>query len=284
MTTNLPKIELSLKEIADTFLENRFQSDDFGLLYGNMGVSIFLFHYARYTGKSEYGDYAVELIEKISNQIFDSKKFDYSRGLAGIGIGIDYLIQNEFISADEDILNDLDKNMKYSTFIDKYTDMSLYTGLMGYGRYWLCRIGKKDTDDVINHILAVISDKIFTLTETEQFDVWCFLSDLNHLALYSQPSELLRVSCQLYCKSISNCIPEMSFPRLGYAVAGRIVRKYLLHKYFGIDWYGKSLSSEMILNEDKNQKQPGLLDGLSAYGLCLLSALSPREISWIGLH
>ena len=109
------------------------------------------------------------------------------------------------------------------------------------------------------------------LNETEQFDVFCFLSDLNHLSLYAQQTKLMLNKSKRVCSNIVNFIPEKSFPRLGNTISGKMIRKYLLNEYFNIDWY----SFEMELKEAEV--------GIPAYGLCLLTALSPRDISWMGL-
>ena len=75
-------IDYSLKVIADTFLECGVQVEDLGLISGKMGISIFLFHYSRYTGISLYKDYAVKLIEEIQKQIPDHRQYNYGQGLA----------------------------------------------------------------------------------------------------------------------------------------------------------------------------------------------------------
>jgi len=270
-------VDYYLKLIADILLESGMQVKDFGLVNGKMGISVFLFHYARYSGNLMYKDYAVALIEEIQQQTYDSNHYNYAHGLAGVGIGIDYLAQNDFITVGKDILDDFDDKLRYVTFSDCFGDFSLYTGLTGYGRYWQSRVGRTDTDVLMNQILDAISKKITKLDEKDQFDVFCFLFDLNHLSLYSQRTRWMLHSCKQYCNHIANCIPEMSFPRLGYTISGKMIRKYLLNKYLNIDWY----SFKMVMNEEITNLE--IQEGLSTYGLCLLNSVSPRDISWIGL-
>lgn len=43
-----------------------------------------------------FADYALDLIGEIQNQIHVNSPADYEKGIAGIGIGIDYLIRNNF--------------------------------------------------------------------------------------------------------------------------------------------------------------------------------------------
>ena len=39
-----------------------------GWVHGKMGISIFFFHYAHYTGNMLFADYAIDLIEEMKNQ------------------------------------------------------------------------------------------------------------------------------------------------------------------------------------------------------------------------
>ena len=67
-----------------------------GLIHGKMGISVFFFYYARYTGNDLFDDYALNLIGGIQEQVHVNTPADYERGIAGIGKGIDYLIRNGF--------------------------------------------------------------------------------------------------------------------------------------------------------------------------------------------
>jgi hypothetical protein len=67
-----------------------------GLVHGKMGIATFFFHYAQYTDNMLCADYAMDVIGEILNQIHVNSPADYEKGIAGIGVGIDYLIWNNF--------------------------------------------------------------------------------------------------------------------------------------------------------------------------------------------
>jgi len=86
--------------------------DNPGLYTGEMGLVLFFYLYADYTGNEVYWDYALELLEKVQDRINVETPIDYKNGLAGIGSTIEYLVQQGYIEADTDeILEDFDDRM-----------------------------------------------------------------------------------------------------------------------------------------------------------------------------
>ena len=59
-----------------------------------MGIAIFFFHYAQYTNNMLFADYAMDLIDQILNQLHVNSPANYKKGIAGIGVGLDYMIIN----------------------------------------------------------------------------------------------------------------------------------------------------------------------------------------------
>ena len=74
-----------------------------GLLEGKMGVAVFLYHYARYSGIASFRDIADNLIDEIIDSISMSQ-MSFSNGLSGIGWGMKHLLKEQFIHSDDDIL------------------------------------------------------------------------------------------------------------------------------------------------------------------------------------
>ncbi|MDR2913992.1 MAG: hypothetical protein LBV74_04020, partial [Tannerella sp.] len=54
-----------------------------GLLYGKMGLVVYFFHYARYTGNELFEDHAMLLMDNIQEQILLHPDISYADGLAG---------------------------------------------------------------------------------------------------------------------------------------------------------------------------------------------------------
>jgi lantibiotic modifying enzyme len=63
------KIKQDLVQIADMLLLNGTLMECPGLVQGKMGIAIFFFHYAKYTGNELFADYAMDLIGEMLNQI-----------------------------------------------------------------------------------------------------------------------------------------------------------------------------------------------------------------------
>ena len=75
-----------------------------GLYHGKMGIVISLCHYARFAGKPIYDDFAGELLDEVCSGIHAGTGFDFENGLAGIGWGIEHLLQNRFMEGDSNVV------------------------------------------------------------------------------------------------------------------------------------------------------------------------------------
>lgn len=141
MALNQPTtIKQQLSQITDMLLLNGTLTECSGLVHGKIGIAIYFFHYAQYTGNMLFADYAMDLIAETQTQIHVNSPADYEKGIAGIGVGIDYLVRNKFLIAEDDICEDFDQRMYRAVMYDPWQDFSLYDGLIGYGRYWISRI------------------------------------------------------------------------------------------------------------------------------------------------
>ena len=157
------RLALRLNRIADLlFLNSGFNADP-GLLNGKMGIAIFLYHYARLTGKEMYDTCAGELIDEICLTISTQTPVDFTNGLTGIGWGIEYLVRNGFVDADTDeVLTEID-NAIYNKWLQRSFLPDNNNDLFGYGFYYLARLrGKKNYDKNRNNILKEQSLISFT--------------------------------------------------------------------------------------------------------------------------
>lgn len=107
--SNRIQIEEELRQIVDMLLLNGTLTECPGLVHGKMGIAVFFFHYAQFTGNELFVDYSMDLIGEILDQIHINSLADYEKGLAGIGLGFDYLIRNNFLSVEDDICEDFDQ-------------------------------------------------------------------------------------------------------------------------------------------------------------------------------
>lgn len=95
-------MEKDLQQIADMLLLNGTSTGCPGLVHGKMGIAVFFFHYAQYTDNMLFADYAMDLLGETLNQIHVNSPADYEKGIAGIDVGIDYMIRNNFLVTEEE--------------------------------------------------------------------------------------------------------------------------------------------------------------------------------------
>lgn len=161
------------QRIVNFLLLNASFINNLGLMHGKMGISIYFFHLARQTKNKTYGDYAGELIDEIYGEISTNIPIGFENGLAGIGWGIEYLVQEGFIEADtNEILAEFDQILSHELIHHCPESISLLNGLMGLGFYFLMRISGKnkpglkemENKQVLVHIIDLLDQR---LTDTE---------------------------------------------------------------------------------------------------------------------
>lgn len=282
MEYNCTEIKKGLPQIADTLLLNGTLIESPGLVNGKMGVAIFFFHYAQYSKNMLFADYAVDLIEEMQNQIHVSSPADYEKGIAGIGVGIDYLIRKNFLAAEDDICEDFDQRMFRAVMYEPWQDFSLYDGLTGYGRYWISRFSyqpsSRRAQECLLHILGLIEEKLPTISIEEQIDVACFLRDLQKISGLDCCTRLLK-QCQKL--DINKC-----FPRLGDSVIGCIIHRYQISRYCNETLQGEidiALKQIPDLEQSPPPSSMGLLTGYAGEGLLRLTVLDSTHMSWMSL-
>lgn len=80
-----------------------------GLFNGKMGYTLYFYILSRYTKNVEYENIARELLDDIYTKISDIEGIDFETGLAGVGMGLRYLIKEKYVSGNINvILRDVD--------------------------------------------------------------------------------------------------------------------------------------------------------------------------------
>lgn len=277
----------SLETIVQTLIINGTLTDSPGLFYGKTGIAVFFFNYARQTGNELFYDYAIDLIDKIQDQITVSISAQYDIGLAGIGVGFEYFVQNGFLEADDnDIFEDLDARMYRITMYEPYSDLNIEGGLTGWGRYFIFRLkgnGKKDRKlyKALNHIAMEISQKITnnTVSESERLDVYRFFYDLTTL---HEDFDKYRNTLQKCMKW--ECIRRLEIQKI-FPYMNNLQRLLSCQKYFNLD-LTKKIEKEWIQWKEFDKDviiDLGLLKGWTMEGLLYLASVNKNNISWINL-
>lgn len=215
------RFDSRLQRIANVLLLNASFIDNLGLLNGKMGIAIFFYHYARYTGNKVFENYAGELIDEIYEGINTNTPVDFASGLTGIGWGIEYLVKNNFIQANTDeALEDIDtsvyRNSLYRPFL-----LESENDFFGYGLYYIARLREhEDDNDNLNtlfkkqHLIYLIDDaeRILVQKSYLKFNIqslsidtinsflW-FLLEMHRLELFPMKVEKLFHSLPEYIKS-----------------------------------------------------------------------------------
>ena len=277
----------SLEKIVQTLTINGTLTDQSGLFYGKTGIAVFFFHYARHSRNKLFQNYAMNLIEEIQKQLTVTASARYDIGLAGMGVGFEYFLQNGFLEAEEDdIFEDFDSRMYRTALYEPYPDLSLEGGLTGWGRYFIHRLrGNGQKNDQLNRALAHIGHEIKrkikknAVPENEQPDVYRFLQEITSLPGYTDQFGNVMQQCMNW-KSI--CKPDMQhiFPYMSH-----LQRLYTCQTCFKVD-----LSEEIAQEwekwketENNNLNDMGLLKGWTAEGMLHLTNHHHLDISWINL-
>ncbi|MDL2265269.1 hypothetical protein LJC57_06015 [Parabacteroides sp. OttesenSCG-928-G07] len=281
---NKTEIEQDLGQIANMLILNGTLTECPGLVHGKIGIAVFFFHYTQYTDNELFADYSMDLIGEMLNQIHVNSSADYEKGIAGIGVGIDYMIRNNFLVTEEDICEDFDERMFRAVLYDPWLDLSLYNGLTGYGRYWMTRLRypepAKQAQRCLMHIVTQIQDNLIDIPVEEQTDVYCFLHDLHKLPGFDTSVKLLEQCREQFAEN------SRSFSRLGNSSTGHILRMYQRCRYFNEDLQGEinlALKQMPELDREKPPVNMGLLTGYAGEGLLRLTVQDTANGGWMQL-
>ena len=267
-------MEQSLAYIANLLIQNDFS--DSSLFYGKMGIAIFLFHYAKFTSEKTYRSRAVELTyDCIRDQNSQQTIVSYANGLAGVGVGVEYLTQNNYMPFyTNKMLSGFDRMIFYSTVYGTRTDVSLNTGLLGLGRYLLFRVAGICSND--EHIYK-LDNKILLIHITDVFER--IYPSLNNLAI----EEVVRF---LYAMDQTNIFPT-KVTRLLNLFSSSILssnKEDLISRHqnnLEALYFKKHNQLKAAIRENTRPEIAlGLYEGLAGIGLYLLSKLDKQHESW----
>jgi hypothetical protein len=242
-------LEKDLHHISNTLLLNGTLLNCPGLLHGKTGILIFFMHYADYTQNKLFTDYASDLITEIQSQVLYNFTPHYDRGIAGVGIGFGYLMENNLLYAPENIFDDFDNKLYNKIMFDKCNNFTLHNGLIGLGRYWMMRIRQQNTlqqaHDCLLKIVNQIENKIVHANEKEYTDIYNFMTELQTVS------------------GFEHC--------------------YNIVEHLNISFTENSLLAEIKDLEMNKRPSMGLLNGYAGEGMKRLTTLKYIDSSWMKL-
>ena len=218
--------------IANIIQQNGLTGANHGLMHGNTGMSIFFYLLSRKTGNSGYEQIAGDLLDKVFANLSSSAPPDFENGLSGIGLGIEYLLQNNFAGGDSDeILEEVDNKVFKVLNEEPLTSFELTTGLTGHLFYLISRLKNKTTpitmaQRINNELLILTINKIDELV-TAQFSaivkeiyfdlLWRFpvmLSGLNEAFRLNIYNEKIICIIKQWLPNLEAYIPSMQINRI----------------------------------------------------------------------
>lgn len=224
-------------KLAQFIQQNGLTGTNHGLMHGDTGNSIFFYHLARETGNPDYEKIADDLLDKVFANLSSSGPVDFENGLAGIGWGIEYLVQNNFAKGDTDkILEEVDNKVFRVLNEESLSSFELTTGLTGYLFYLINRLKNKTTPismaQRINRELLILTinkiDELATvqfplIVKEMHFDLmWRFpvmlagLSETFKLNIYNE-----KIICMIkqWMPNLEAFIPSLQINRIYLATA-----------------------------------------------------------------
>lgn len=196
--------ENNLLRISNHLILNSSNVISPGLFNGKMGIIIFFFHYGIYSKKRIYGEFAELLLEELFSEIDVSISYTLEDGLAGIGWGIEYLVQTGFIEGNPtEILYNLDQEIM-KTNVGRLSDFSFKRGVGGLVFYIFARLNSpvRDIDNnsfdniYIEELIKVIN--AYDLVNDPDNLAGLFVSFRNSIQNTMVPNEKIKIPKFLY--------------------------------------------------------------------------------------
>ena len=130
-------LDIQIERIAKLLVLNSSFIDNSGL-DGKLGVSIFFFHYCKAKPNSVIYNCACVLLDEVFNEL-NIENLSFKDGLSGLGIGIQYLSKNGFVTEETDLcLQDVDIILS-----DLISNKSSLQELIDLSKYYISRISHR---------------------------------------------------------------------------------------------------------------------------------------------
>lgn len=208
-------------------LESSFIKDP-GLFYGKMGIAISIYDYGRFKNNSIFIDCADELIDVVLDDIGKRTSFDFATGLSGIGWGVEYLSQNNYIECDTNqICAELDERIMLLS-LKRMTDLSIETGLEGILHYVLARFkGSVCQGNIMPFEESFMHELLYVVGELKtkkvSKNVELLMCNVSEMAMYSRSNYEMNVN-EICIKTDSTGIVSNTELGLQNGLAGKLYK------------------------------------------------------------
>ena len=199
-----------------------------------MGLCLFFYHLSRQTNNPEYEKIADGLLDQVFANLSTTVSTDFENGLAGIGWGIEYLVQNQFAEGNTDeILEEVDNRVFRVLNEENIPTFELGNGLTGFLFYLISRLKNNSNPPSfasrINRELLILTINKLDEIVTAQFP--SIVKEMNFDLFWKFPvmvyglSEALQLG--IYNTKIANMVRQWLPYFEGYLPSLHINRLYL---------------------------------------------------------
>jgi len=179
-----------LQQIANTLYVNVQHVKQYGLLQGKLGIAIFFYHYAQHTGDKSFNDFSDEYIQTIFSTLDKSLPKEFTNGFSGIGWGINYIIKQGFVEADDDTLENIDLIMSKMNHSDYIKELESFMPLFSKGLYFI----ERDNKEIIEETLYQID--IFLVKLSHDQIPTMYINSIIYFTLMAMKKELNSDLCE----------------------------------------------------------------------------------------
>lgn len=143
-----------------------------GLMEGKMGRTLFYYELSRMTGIKSYNDMADLLLEEIVCDVERMKDTSLESGLSGIGWGVNYAIQNSFVDADEEVLDELENYLFTEDW--EFIDIGSTFTFLSPAIYLLSKLGETPVSVPYDNYLSILIETCkshFSIKKSKTLDL-----------------------------------------------------------------------------------------------------------------
>lgn len=169
-------------------------------LAGKLGTAIYFLEYSRISTDQNFLLIGEQLIsEVLEDMSLDTCTFNYRNGILGIGTGIAYLYDRQFIQGESDeVLSEIDELVHNAVNFRTIEKKNLSTDLIGLLYYLYLRVKGREEPTLSRlknqeHLIYAIDwlENLWRLGEIAGLKVYTILSLLHSIKVYPTKTELL---------------------------------------------------------------------------------------------
>jgi len=213
----------ALEEIYIQKWQKAIDINNYGLYRGKMGMCLIFYLKSSNSGQEVYAQRAKDLLNEIVDNIIKVDNYNFSDGLLGIGWGIEWLAQNEFIELNTDeFLEDLDDEVYRLIMYSKAETIDLDSGTLGRILYLYKRLVSHNPNG--NFHKTICNKEVLVLLIDELYE-----------RLLAEENSLLNLCFSTYksedIKSLSHALVvlcKLEPLRFNYVLVNEMIRKIII--------------------------------------------------------